>query len=385
MSEKVLIISNFHENSPISRSNMAYNFYRENGSDVTVLCSSFSHSRKEFREFDNADIVTLKTLPYSASLSLARIASYVIFSIKLYKFLGKNSFDLIYVNLPPNGVGLPLLMRKTRFKRLIVDVIDLWPEALPISNGYIKKSALYVSGIIPRIIRSRIVEYSDYCITESHYFYKKLDLGSHRNSGVIHIKKPELIEPKFVEVSDELSIVYLGNIGNIYDFVSLLEIIIGVRKKRKVFLHIIGLGPMLAELLASLNKENVDYFYHGASFDEDFKSRIISKCWFGFNGYKSNTEVALSYKSVDYLSYGVPLINSAKEDTRNLIDLEGIGYNYYAESLEAIIDDLSRIGLDDIRILKKRSYDVFRKSFSEESYRVAMSSVMKKVYYKELS
>ena len=177
MSEKVLIISNFHENSPISRSNMAYNFYRENGSDVTVLCSSFSHSRKEFREFDNADIVTLKTLPYSASLSLARIASYVIFSIKLYKFLGKNSFDLIYVNLPPNGVGLPLLMRKTRFKRLIVDVIDLWPEALPISNGYIKKSALYVSGIVPRIIRSRIVEYSDYCITESHYFYKKLDFG----------------------------------------------------------------------------------------------------------------------------------------------------------------------------------------------------------------
>ena len=385
MSEKVLIISNFHENSPISRSNMAYNYYRENGYDAIVLCSSFSHSLKEFREFDNADIVTLKTLPYSSSLSLARIASYVIFSFRLYKFLGRNSFDLVYVNLPPNGVGLPLLMRKTRFKRLIVDVIDLWPEALPISNGYIKKSALYVSGIIPRIIRSRIIGYADYCITESHYFYNKLDLAIHRNSGVIHIKKPALLEPNFNVVSDELSIVYLGNIGNIYDFVSLLKIIKGVREKRKVLLHIIGLGPALDELLASLNKENVDYIYHGASFEEDFKYKIITKCWFGFNGYKSNTEVALSYKSVDYLSYGVPLINSAKEDTKKLIDLEGIGYNYHAESIEAIIDDLSRIGLDDIRVLKKRSYDVFRKCFSEESYRVDMSSVMKKVYYKELS
>ena len=69
MSEKVLIISNFHENSPISRSNMAYNYYRENGYDAIVLCSSFSHSLKEFREFDNADIVTLKTLAYSSFTS----------------------------------------------------------------------------------------------------------------------------------------------------------------------------------------------------------------------------------------------------------------------------------------------------------------------------
>ena len=379
MSKKVLIISNFHEDSPISRSNMAFNYYLDKGYDPIVLCSSFSHSLKKFREFDNKKFISLKTISYSSSLSINRILSYLIFSYGVFKFLGKNSFDIVYVNLPPNGLGLPLLLRKNRFNMLVVDVIDLWPEAFPINKGLIKKTILYLSGLLPKIIRKKIIHYSDFCITESNYFSQKLDLKNKSNSKVIYIKKPELIEPSFEKVSKELSIIYLGNIGKIYDFDSLIKIIKGVKKKRKVVFHIIGLGPLSSWLFDSLKNENIDYHYHGASFDENFKSGIISKCWFGFNGYKNNTEVALSYKSIDYLSYGVPLINSAKEDTRDLVDNERIGYNFHSDSIEIIIAELSKVSLGEIDLMKKKSYNFFKNSLSEKSFYSDMDSVMNRV------
>ena len=384
MLKKVLIISNFHEESPISRSNIAYNYYLNKGYDPIVLCSSFSHSLKKFREFDNKKFITLKTISYSSSLSINRILSYLIFSYGVFKFLGKFSFDLVYVNLPPNGLGLPLLFRKKRFTNLVVDVIDLWPEAFPINKSIIKKTILYISGLLPRIIRKKIINYSDFCLTESNYFYEKLELNNISNSKVIYIKKPELIQPSFKKLSKELSIVYLGNIGKIYDFDSLIKIIKGVKKKRKVVLHIIGLGPLSGWFFDNLKNENIDYYYHGVSFDENFKSKIISKCWFGFNGYKNNTEVALSYKSVDYLSFGVPLINSAKEDTRRLVDAERIGYNFHSESLELIISKLSEVSLDEIDVMKKKSYNFFKNSLSVKSYYKEMDLVMNRLKSNEI-
>ena len=283
------------------------------------------------------------------------------------------------MNLPPNGLGLPLLLRKKSFNKLVVDVIDLWPEAFPTNNGLFKKAVLQLFGLLPKIIRKKIINYSDFCITESDFFYEKLDLKNISDSKVIHIKKPELIVPCFEKVSKELSIIYLGNIGKIYDFNSLIEIIKSVKKKRKVILHIIGLGPLSTWLFDSLKDKNIDYQYHGASFDENFKREIISKCWFGFNGYKNNTEVALSYKSIDYISYGVPLINSAKKDTRDMVENERIGYNFNSESLKIIIDKLSRVGLDEIDLMKKRSYNLYKNSFSEKSYYTEMDKVMDRV------
>lgn len=376
MSKKILIISNFHEESPISRSNMAFKFFLDKGYDPIVLCSSFSHSLKKFREFENKKTITIKTISYNSSLSIKRILSYLIFCYGVFKFLKKNSFDLVYVNLPPNGLALPLLLRKNRYTKLIVDVIDLWPEALPINKSFIKKKLLNICAIIPKLIRKKVIDYSDFCIVESNFFHKKLNLEDNLNSKVIHIKKPESKKLNFDIISNELSIIYIGNISKIYDFDSLIKIIKGVERHRKVILHVIGLGPLSKWFFNSLEIENINYFYHGPTFDEDVKRKIISKCWFGFNGYKNNTEVALSYKSVDYLSFGVPLLNSAKEDSRRLVENEKIGYNFHSDSLQKIIDELSIISLNEINIMKKKSYNVFRKKFSKKSYCSDMNLVI---------
>ena len=376
MQKKVLIISNFHEDASISRSNMAFDYFLERGYDPIVLYSSFSHSLKKFRVLDNDRFVSLSTVSYSSSFSLKRILSYLIFSYKVFKFLGKNSFDIVYVNLPPNSIGLSVLLRKSRYSKLIVDILDLWPESFPNSSNLFKKYILYLSAIIPQMIRKKTIDYCDFCITESEFFHKELNLQNKNNSKVIYIKKFQTEMPVFESLSKELSIIYLGNIGNIYDFDSLLKIIKGVENNRKIVLHILGLGTLSDWLFDNLKAQKISYYYHGASFDEKLKKEIISKCWFGFNGYKHNTEVALSYKSVDYLSYGVPLLNSAKEDTTRLIESEKIGYNFHSDDLDPLIDKLSKISIDEIMEMKKQSYTLFQNKLSGHSYYQDMDSVM---------
>ena len=97
-----------------------------------------------------------------------------------------------------------------------------------------------------------------------------------------------------------------------------------------------------------LTSLDITYLDHGASFNEQLKEEVLSTCWFGFNGFKKETEVGLSYKSIDYLSYGVPLLNSLGSDTFELVANEGVGFNFSCDNLDSLIEKLSLLSTADI-------------------------------------
>ena len=283
--------------------------------------------------------------------------------------------NIIYVILPPNWLTLTILFKLKKRIKIIVDVLDLWPEAFP-HNNIVTKLILSTVGVIPKIFRGIAVKNSDYCIAECDYFFEELDLIKKENSKTVYIKKFESIPPIIDQISEEFAIGYLGNIGHIYDYDHLFKIMLGIQKRRKVILHIIGTGPNRDWLLKNLKIDNLPFIDHGISFDENFKKNIFSKCWFGFNGYKESTEVALSYKSVDYLSYGLPLLNSAKEDTNRLVISNGIGFNYNKDNLESLIEELAMISPQEVITMKKNSYRTFQQKFSQKSFYNEMDAVV---------
>lgn len=372
--KKVLIISNFHEDVAVSRTNMSYKFFKSVNFDSKVLYSNFSHSSKKFRKISGEDFISIKTISYSSNLSLKRIISHLIFAINVYKYLKIKKFDLIYFNIPPNSLSIPILLLKKKETKIIIDVIDLWPESIPINNKFLKYLFNFFVGGFFNFIRNRVIKISDFCITESQYFSSKLKLG--KNHKTIFLKKHQNCTPVSNCFSEFLSIAYLGNIGKIYDFDSLIEIFKKVKKNRKIKLHIIGDGQKKEYLMNKLDLLNIDYVYHGLIFDEERKRKILENCWFGYNGYKSSSEVALSYKSVDYLSYGLPLINSAKGDTKNLIQKHNIGLNFEALSLAKTVKYLSSVSFQDVVIKKRESFRVFKLYFSGKSYDQDMREVI---------
>ena len=374
--KKVIVISNFHEDNSISRSNIAFNYFLDRNFDTVVLYSNFSHSLKKFRYFENERFISLATIGYKSSLSINRIFSHLIYSFKVFKYLGKSRENIIYVNLPPNMLALTVLFKLKKKVKIIIDILDLWPEAFPHNNSIIKKSVLIIYGIIPKIIRTLAINNSDYCITESDYFFKILNLNNKKRSKTVYIKKFQSKPPIIDKISGILSIGYLGNIGQIYDFDSLFKIILGIQKKREIHLHIIGSGPKRSWFIKNLIIHNITFKDYGLSFDENLKQKVFSKCWFGFNGFKKSTEVALSYKSVDYLSYGLPLLNSAKEDTNRLVTTKKIGFNFNEDNLESLISKLSTISPQEVIEMKKNAYRTFQEKFSGQSYYNEMDAII---------
>ena len=376
MSKRVLIISNFHEEVNTSRSKTAYDFFKSNGFHVEVLYSSFSHSLKCFRNINLANHIKIKTISYKRNVSIRRIMSHFIYTINVLFFLRKKEIDIIYIIFPPNSLSIIVLFGCKKIKKIIVDIIDLWPEAFKTEKKSIINFVFSPIFFISTFMRKKSLSIANACLTESNYFSNILEYHKYNLSRVLFLSKQSPENISLANTSDELSIAYLGNIGHVYDFDSLFFILSKIKKHRPVSIHVIGTGPLEQYFFDKLKTLEIEFKYYGASFDEELKENVLSSCWFGFNGYKAGSPVALSYKTIDYLSYGLPLLNSAKGDTLNLVDKDKIGINFNSKELNSIIENLSVISLRDISDMKRNAFDTFQKKFSDYSYNQAMNNIL---------
>lgn len=354
-----------------------YHYFLNHDYTIKVIYSTFSHSFKKKRIIDGAHFLPVNTLSYKSNIRIKRILSHILFAIKAFFIVKNSECDIVYINLPPNILGLPLtLIKRKKNFLLITDVLDLWPESFPLSklSGFFFK---YTYGTILKMERNIILQKSDLIITESEYFYRKLDLDKYKNSGVIHLKKmSQISETDTLECADIISIGYIGNIGTIYDFESLIKVLYKVSKVRDIELRILGDGDLKEWLMSSLRIHNIKFKFFDATFDENVKKHVLECCWFGYNGFKENTEVALSYKTIEYFSFGLPILNSAKGDTFDLVKSCNLGYNFRFDELNPLIDKIINCTKEEAIIKKKIVKNYFDKHFSYTSFDPEMTNLL---------
>lgn len=375
--KSVIIVANFFEKSDTSRPYLMYHYFSQHGYNVKVIYSAFSHSFKKKRIIDGENFLPITTLNYKINISIKRIISHVLFSIKAFLIVKNSQCDIVYINLPPNVLGFPLTLIKRKKKFLLIsDVLDLWPETFPLSK-LLGSFFKHTYGNILKIERKIILNNSDLIITESEYFFRKLDLSKYKNSGVIHLKKKSPVSYyTSPNISDYISIGYIGNIGTVYDFESLIIVLKKVGKVREIELRILGDGDMKEWLINSLQANKIKYKYFDASFEENVKKLALECCWFGYNGFKENTEVALSYKTIDYFSYGLPIINSAKGDTFNMVKSYNIGYNFSADELNNLSNYLTNYTKEEAINKKRIVKKYFNENFSYASFDAEMTNLL---------
>lgn len=96
---------------------------------------------------------------------------------------------------------------------------------------------------------------------------------------------------------------------------------------RKVQFHIIGDGEGRDNFLRAVKNTGCEVLYYGVVYDETEKIKILAPCDYGVNMMKDSVSVGLTIKSIDYFSYGLPIINNIKGDTWELVRKYGIGVN----------------------------------------------------------
>lgn len=372
---KCVIVSCFHEDLGISRSHTVLNYLRKRGADVSVLYAKFSHSRRIEREILDSCSIAIPTISYNESISIRRFLSHFIFSFKAANALFKLKPDLVYINIPPNLTGtFSVIISKLLRATIILDIVDIWPEAL-LGTNYIKKNKVtfYILKLFGSLGRLSIKS-ADFCVLECDLYRNFVNLQKIPNA-TIHLMKPS--GSRLAPPTDNISIAYLGGMSEIYDFTSLFEILNRLSKNRTVELHILGDGPIRNKILEQLHTLDILIHDHGSSFDENYKSAQLSGCWFGYNGYKDSDFIGLSYKSVDYLSMGIPILNSLRADTFKLINDYGGGINFEPQSIDVLIEKMRNLTVEQIITKKIEALKIFDKNFSEAHFNDSMDNLFK--------
>jgi len=302
--------------------------FKELGHNVLILSSDFRHFEKCKRLEKKEGFIFFKTLPYVKNLSINRMKSHVEFSKDISKYIEQNinSFDLIWALIPPNSLVKDLSKIKKKYSnvKLIYDLIDLWPETMPIN---INKNIFPFSYW--KKIRDKHIKYADSIVTECNLYQNILqDVLKEKKVHTLYLARPLYeYQPNLHLPDDKISLCYLGSINNIIDIDVIVDIIKQINIIKPVEFHIIGDGERREELIDKSKTSGVEVIYHGKVYDRKEKQYILDGCHYGLNIMKTSVCVGLTMKSMDYFEFGLPIINNISGDTWNIVDNRLCGIN----------------------------------------------------------
>ncbi len=310
------------------RVDLLYEVFSNEGHKVKVFTSDFRHFEKVKRNDLKKDFQFFKAEPYIKNLSYKRLHSHTKLSKDIFTHLntGIQNVDLLWILVPPNS----FVKDAARYKmchqnvKLIFDLIDLWPETMPV--GAIKKCFPFT---VWKNIRDKNIQTADYVVTECSLYQEKLKkILQGMRTSTLYLARPLVpYVPHLNLPKDRINICYLGSINNIIDIDIIANIIKEFKKQKSVELHIVGDGERKDELIDAAEKSGASVIFHGKVYNRIEKQNIFDSCHYGLNIMKTSVCVGLTMKSMDYMEFGLPIINNIMGDTWDVINEYKIGFN----------------------------------------------------------
>lgn len=335
----LLLVSCFG-NVNISSNNRLRSVYDNIDGTKLVLASDFNHWGKKYysaREMANPQQIHIHVPQYKKNLSIKRIWSHIRFAFGVRSILKKlqERPSAVYCIMPTSTSAYfcARYCKKNNIK-FIVDVVDLWPDSLlPIVRfksifnlllypwTYLTHYCYKAADVIMGESAKYAYEAKRYnCKAEYYSIYLGVDvpfINKVKDTVKLDIKKPD----------DEVWIGYAGNLGNSYDFTTLMKAYEKASKERKCKLLFIGDGDSRAYIEEfsknhQLNIEIIGYCPY------ETLLAYLGYCDIAVNIFKENTKVIYSYKFNDYVAMGCFILNSLEGETAEMIEKYQIGLNF---------------------------------------------------------
>ncbi len=312
---------------------------------VDVVTSDFDHLRKVRRErrqcppFDQ--VIYLEARPYHSNVSAARLFSHLMFALKSARYFRNNrdKYDVVYATAPLNVLAW-LVFKQSGAKAKIIDVVDIWPDVLPFS-AFTRKALAPILAIWKWFFRSAVGK-ADIVMAVSDVFIQE---ASHYASRRASIKRFYIGHERLVsEVRKQpiFTIAYVGNLGRLYDFETLLDVLADEVLRKKVQFYVIGRGDRQEWLVDEMVRRKLQYHFFDAVYEPARLAEILRSCHAGFNGY-INTTAAFSYKAATYFAADLPILNSMTGDMQYLVKEHGLGENYEGGNRKQLRDSILRV------------------------------------------
>lgn len=255
-----------------SASNRMKNIYlelNERGYDVKILTSDPSYPNRNlykdssywYDENIEKDIVRIhpKTRKYTRNL-FRRLMLYIEVAFRLILAIckDKEKYDYIFVSTPSIFIPVAGMFAKRKMKaKLIVDVRDLWPESL-IGIGFFNKNWILKFAYK---LEYKIYHAADNIIINSKGFYSYISstgIAPNRISFMPNsLTEKELSTVPKKNISNQLTVIYTGNIGLAQDIEKLILIAEHLKEYKNISFKIIGYGYQKKELGESIEAKQL--------------------------------------------------------------------------------------------------------------------------------
>lgn len=308
------------------RVDLLHDYFKATGANVRIITSDYRHFEKCKRTDSKEDFEFIEAIPYKKNMSVDRLRSHSVLSKTIFKKIENETYDLLWVLVPPNSFVKDAAKYKALHKetKLIFDLIDLWPETMPIS-----KFKSFPPFTFWKNIRDKYLDAADEIVTECNLYHEKLPKKISRDKvhTIYLAREVKEYNPRLNLPEDKIVLCYLGSINNIIDIPTVRDLILDLRDIKTVVMHIVGDGEKRQELIDACNSAGAEVVYHGKVYDPVEKQMIFDTCHYGLNIMKDSVFVGLTMKSIDYFEAGLPIINNIHGDTWDVIEREEMGIN----------------------------------------------------------
>ena len=376
-----------HSSTYESRAEAVGSWLAEQGMKVTWIYADFDHRelRNVYRQ--TPDHVYLHMTPYTSNLSPKRLQSIRQFAGQVEKYLTGREADLLYFMVPANSfVPAAERLKKRTGARIVLDIIDLWPESLPLARGK-ALPPLYAW----KQLRDRHIGCADLIFSECSLYQKLLSLPEKKTQTLYWFQEkagPSETEGAALsaiesaqwddsETRDDgsLHIAYIGAINYIIDIEGIVRLLQAIQKRRPVVLHIIGYGKRKEAFLNALDEACIQSEDYGAVYEEEEKEKIFQQCRFGLNMMIPQVKVGLTMKSLDYLAHGLPLLNSIEGDTQELIEEYDAGIQSPREDPECVVSRI--LAMADDPLAGRDARRLFEEKFTKAQFRESLAQALR--------
>lgn len=350
------------------RVDLLHDYFKAKDAEVTVITSDYMHFEKRKRTDQKEDFKYVEAIPYTSNLSIKRLWSHLRLSRSIFAEITDEKFDLLWVLIPPNCFvrDAAIYKRKNQKTKLIYDVIDMWPETMPVAK---------FKNIFPftywRNMRDKYLNTADAIVTECELYQTRLPKYiDQRKMHTIYLARKQTPYIGKAELpKNTIALCYLGSINHIIDISAVTQIIYQFRQHAKVELHIIGDGESRTVFCEACKKAGAHVVYHGTVYDKKKKQMIFDHCHYGLNIMKDSVFVGLTMKSMDYMEAGLPILNNIHGDTWGFIEKEKIGINI-GRNIEE-----SALPMYDIQ-MRKRVRMFYEKNLCEDTFQRKVKEVL---------
>lgn len=325
-----VIISNYWH-FPIEKSSSRYHtiatLAAEQGISVEVITSRFYHTKKRQRnEFEVLRGIAYKATlleegSYSRNVSPARLFAHGRFAKNVINYLSnRKKPDVIYLFVPPAGLAKKVVKyAKENNIRVVIDVLDLWPEAF----------AMLMPAPIAKLLLNpmkKSVEFAydnaDEVVAVSNtYVQRAIRNNSRKNIGHsvfigTDIEYFDRAAEQALPLEGKLrsiTMAYIGMLGHSYDLCGVMDAmkLLIEQGYDLVELLIMGDGPMKEKFETYAKRYNLPVRFMGRLAYTDMVKMLV-KCDIGLNVLVGKSDASIINKHADYVSAAIPVINVQK-------------------------------------------------------------------------